>query len=68
MKKLIGAEPPKTLIGCQKATYLIERQQLEDIVPAQASWLELHLGGCAICETYMEQSILINKCLKCKFQ
>lgn len=64
MKKLIGAEPPKILSGCQKATYLIERQQLEEILLAQASWLKLHLVGCTMCEKYREQSILINKCLR----
>lgn len=50
----------KILCSCKKATYLIEKRQLENITLMESCGLELHLKGCAMCKTYMRQSILIN--------
>lgn len=60
MENLKEVELKKILHNCKKATYLIERRQLEKITPEETWELELHLGGCPICETYRRQSILIN--------
>lgn len=53
-------ELKKILLNCKKATYLIEKRQLENITPMETCDLEIHLKCCSMCETYMNQSVLIN--------
>lgn len=60
MEKLKEMEVKKILHNCKKATYLIEKRQLESITPTDNWQLELHLSGCFGCQTYMRQSVLIN--------
>lgn len=60
MEKKKEPELKKILYNCKRATYLIEKRQLENITQTENYELELHLNGCFLCEVYMKQSILIN--------
>jgi hypothetical protein len=53
-------ELKKILFNCKRATYLIEKRQLENITLMETCGVELHLKGCSMCKTYMKQSVLIN--------
>ena len=56
----MGEDLKKTFYNCKKATYLIEKRQLDEITSAESCDLELHLKCCTMCKTYMKQSALIN--------
>ncbi|MBC7565842.1 MAG: hypothetical protein H7223_02645 [Pedobacter sp.] len=47
--------------NCRKATFLIEKQQIASITLREKLELKIHLAGCSICKTFMQQSFLINK-------
>ncbi len=51
----------KIAYNCKKATFLIEKQQLAKITLKEQLELKIHLAGCAICVTFMQQSTVINQ-------
>ncbi|WP_316802984.1 hypothetical protein [Pedobacter nototheniae] len=55
------SEVKKIAYNCRKATFLIEKQQLTSITLREKMELKIHLAGCIICQTFMQQSITINK-------
>lgn len=54
--------------NCNKATYLIEKQQIGQITTKEKLELKFHLAGCSICKTFMRQSIVINHLVRNLFQ
>lgn len=61
MKELTKAELKKITYNCKKATYLIEKQQIGRITSLEQVELRIHLAGCSICVTFMQQSAIINQ-------
>jgi hypothetical protein len=61
MIELSKAELKKIAYNCKKATFLIEKQQIEEITIREKMELKVHLTGCSICVTYMQQSAIINQ-------
>ncbi len=52
----------KTIItNCEKATFLIEKQQMKRLSLIEAFQLKIHLSICATCRIYKKQSLLIDK-------
>ena len=51
----------KIAYNCRKATFLIEKQQIISITMREKIELNLHLAGCSICKTFMQQSVVITK-------
>ena len=64
MKELTEAEFKKIAYNCKKATYLIEKQQIGSITVREKMELKIHLAGCSICVTFMQQSAVINQMAK----
>lgn len=64
MKALTTAELKKIAYNCKKATFLIEKQQIGKITELEKMELKLHLAGCSICITFMQQSTVINQMAK----
>ena len=64
MKELTEAELKKIAYNCKKATFLIEKQQIGKISLREKMELKIHLAGCSICVTFMQQSALINQMAK----
>jgi hypothetical protein len=50
--------------NCNKATFLIEKQQIGTITLREKIELNIHLAGCKICRIFKQQSILINRTVK----
>jgi hypothetical protein len=46
--------------NCKKATFLIDKKNLEGINPLQHIELRIHLMGCSFCRLYNKQSEIIN--------
>ena len=61
MIELSKAELKKIAYNCKKATFLIEKQQIGKITLKEKMELRIHLTGCSICVTYMQQSAIINQ-------
>lgn len=61
MKELTEAELRKIAYNCRKATFLIEKQQIGKITLREKMELKMHLAGCSICVTFMQQSAVINQ-------
>lgn len=61
MKELSEAELKKIAFNCKKATFLIEKQQIGKITLREKMELKIHLAGCSICVTFMQQSAVINQ-------
>lgn len=61
MKALNESELKKIAYNCRKATFLIEKQQIGKITLQEKLELKIHLAGCSICETFMQQSAVINQ-------
>ncbi|MDM8172834.1 MULTISPECIES: hypothetical protein [unclassified Olivibacter] len=61
MKELSEAELKKIAYNCRKATFLIEKQQIGKITLREKMELKIHLTGCSICVTFMQQSAVINQ-------
>ena len=61
MKELSEAELKKIAYNCRKATFLIEKQQIGKITLREKVELKIHLTGCSICVTFMQQSAVINQ-------
>lgn len=53
----------KIAYNCRKATFLIEKQQIDRITLREQLELKIHLAGCPVCRTFRQQSILINQML-----
>ncbi|OKS88085.1 hypothetical protein [Mucilaginibacter polytrichastri] len=51
----------KIAYNCKKATFLIEKKQVGSITVREKLELKIHLAGCAVCRTFEQQSIVINK-------
>jgi hypothetical protein len=64
MKELSETELKRIAYNCRKATFLIEKQQIGKITLREKLELRLHLTGCAICVTFMQQSTVINQMAK----
>jgi hypothetical protein len=64
MEELNETELKKIAYNCRKATYLIEKKQLEDITMREKLELKIHLAGCSVCRIFEKQSILINRMVK----
>ena len=58
---MVMNELKKIQYNCQKATYLIEKQQIGRITLREKIELKIHLAGCGICKTFQRQSVLINQ-------
>ena len=61
MKELSKEELKKIAYNCNKATFLIEKQQIGKITLREKMELRIHLAGCSICVIYMQQSLIINQ-------
>lgn len=64
MKELSELELKKIAYNCKKATFLIEKQQIGKITLREKLELKIHLTGCSICVTFMQQSAMINQMAK----
>lgn len=51
----------KIIYNCKQATFLIEKKISGKITAAEILQLQIHLAGCAVCRTYQQQSLLINR-------
>jgi hypothetical protein len=47
--------------NCKKATWLIDKKNLEGISFSQHIELRIHLAGCSLCRLYHKQSQLIDQ-------
>jgi hypothetical protein len=54
----------KIYCNCYRATFLIEKKQLDSIRFNEHLELAFHLACCPPCRTYQKQSHLINRSLK----
>lgn len=52
------------IYNCKKATFLIDKKNLEGISPLQQIELRLHLMGCSVCRLYYSQSRMIDQMLR----
>lgn len=64
MKELNESEFRKIAYNCKKATFLIEKQQIGKITAREKLELKIHLTGCSICVTFMQQSAVINQMVR----
>lgn len=53
--------------NCRRATFLIEKQNLSGISIKQQYELKFHLAGCAVCQLFQQQSLLIDRMVKKHF-
>ncbi len=47
--------------NCEKATFLIEKQQASKLAFIEILFLKIHLAGCSVCRIYKRQSLIINQ-------
>jgi hypothetical protein len=52
------------IYNCKKATFLIDKKNLDGISPLQQIELRLHLMGCYVCRLYYSQSRIIDGMLR----
>lgn len=64
MDELDKEEIRKIAYNCKKATFLIEKRQLEKITIREELELKIHLAGCSVCRIFQQQSIIINQMVK----
>jgi hypothetical protein len=50
--------------NCERATFLIDKKNLDGINPIQNIELRIHLPGCSICRLYDRQSQVINHLIR----
>ena len=67
MKEFNEAGLKKVAHNCRKATFLIEKQQIGKITLREKLELQVHLTGCSICVTFMQQSAVINQMVRKMF-
>lgn len=54
--------PKKTVYtNCEKATFLIEKQQVSKLSFIEILFLKIHLAACSVCRIYKRQSVIINQ-------
>ncbi len=52
----------RTIItNCEKATFLIEKQQASKISFIEMIFLKIHLAVCSVCRIYKKQSFIISQ-------
>ena len=54
----------KIYCNCCRATFLIEKKQLDSIRLNEHLELAFHLACCPVCRTYQKQSHLINRSIQ----
>jgi len=54
----------KIAYNCRKATFLIEKKQIDTITFREQVELKIHLAGCSVCKLYQKQSHIINNMVK----
>ena len=64
MENLSDQEKADMLDNCRKATLLIEKQHTDGITSKERSELEYHLTICEMCNTFLQQSGVINQMVK----
>jgi hypothetical protein len=64
MENLSEQEKAEMLDNCRKATLLIEKQLTDGITPKEKSALEYHLTICKMCNTFLQQSGVVNQMVK----
>ncbi len=64
MDELDKAEIRKIAYNCKKATFLIEKKQIDKITIREELELKIHLAGCSVCRIFQQQSIIINQMVK----
>lgn len=57
----------KIRYNCKEATFLIEKKQLTGLTVREKIRLKIHLAGCAMCRTFQQQSMIINRTVKVLF-
>ena len=57
-------ELKKIAYNCKKATFLIEKKQIDSITIREKLELKIHLAGCSVCRIFEQQSIVINRMVK----
>ncbi len=50
--------------NCKKATFLINKKNVEGIIVIQQIELHIHLAGCSLCRLYDNQSRIINHLMR----
>ncbi len=50
--------------NCKKATFLLDKKNVEGIDVIQQIELHIHLAGCSICRLYDNQSRVINDLMR----
>ncbi len=50
--------------NCKKATFLIDKKNVEGINVIQQMELHIHLAGCSLCRLYDNQSRIINDLMR----
>ena len=58
------SELKKIAYNCRKATFLIEKKQIDRLTLREKLELKIHLAGCSVCRTFQQQSIVINKMVR----
>lgn len=58
----------KIIYNCKKATFLIEKKQLDRLSFREEMELRIHLAGCGMCVLYNKQSRVINHMVQQLFQ
>jgi hypothetical protein len=54
----------KIIHNCKKATYLIDKKEMDGISLREHIELRIHLIGCSFCRIYGKQSRMINKMVR----
>ncbi len=54
--------------NCEKATFLIEKQQVSKISFIEIIFLKIHLAVCSVCRIYKRQSLIISQVAHKLFQ
>ena len=54
----------KIIHNCKKATYLIDKKEMDGITLREHIELRIHLIGCSFCRIYGKQSRMINKMVR----
>ena len=67
MKELNKEALKQIAYNCRKATFLIEKKQIDRITTREKLELKTHLAGCAVCRIYEKQSIIIDMIAKENF-
>ena len=57
----------KIAYNCRKATFLIEKKQMDAITAREKIELNFHLAGCSVCRLFQKQSTVINQMIQDMF-